>query len=129
MEPATPANQTTKLGTCLSAEPENQAAPILYRNPSYTAISKRKRHLYHMSISMSHNAQLCIKGGFIIYKHSRFAASAETTVYPNFAVRLPCCSIQDEASALGLVGSAAELQTVMCRIVAAAEPHRQSAAP
>ena len=72
-----------KLATCLSAEPENQAAPtlalftLLPRNPSYAA--KRKRHLYHMNIPMSHKAQLCIKG-FIIYKHSRFAASAETTV-------------------------------------------------
>ena len=68
-----------KLATCLSAEPENQAAPtlLLPRNPSYAA--KRKRHLDHTSISISHKAQLCIKG-FIIYKHSRFAASAETTV-------------------------------------------------
>ena len=119
-----PSKSNHKLSTCLSAEPENQAAPTLPRNPSYAA--KRKRHLYHTSISMSHKAQLCIKG-FIIYEHSRFDASAETAVYPNFAVRLPCCSIQE--ASLGLVGSAAELLTVMCRIVAAAEPHRQSAAP
>ena len=70
-------------------------------NPSYTAISKRKRHLYHTSISMSHKAQLCIKGGFIIYKHSRFAAVCRDYSIPKF-----CSAVAMLLNPGGLVGSA-----------------------
>ena len=94
-----PSKSNHKMGTCLSAEPENQVAPILPRNPSYTA--KRKRHLYHMSISMSHKAQLCIKGGFIIYKHSRFAAVCRDYSIPKF-----CSAVAMLLNPGGLVGSA-----------------------
>ena len=38
-----------KLGTCLSAEPENQTTLTLPRNPSYAA--KMTRHLYDYSIT------------------------------------------------------------------------------